>query len=209
MINRRTKRIAAIAVGLSLIAAACGDDDDDGGEATTTETEAPAPTTAEPTEETTEETSAPTTEASAPEETSAPDTTEASEEAAAAAMTVTYTLSDTAVWNDGSPMSWEDFECTWLASLNTPESITTTGYNQITSVTAGATDKEVVVNFDPPFAAYKTLFAQPILKASEYADCNDVTNDFSGVYTYGNNNYIMTEWTPEQIVFEANEAYTG
>src|SRR5262245_57045712 len=139
VINRRTKRIAAIAVGLSLIAAACGDDDDDGGEATTAPTEAPATTTAETT---------------APEETSAPGTTEAvaattaapteatSAPAEQAAMSVTCTLSDTAVWNDGSPMSWEDFECTWLASINTPESITTTGYNQITSVTAGATDKE-------------------------------------------------------------------
>jgi peptide/nickel transport system substrate-binding protein len=124
-------------------------------------------------------------------------------------MTVTYTLSDAAIWNDGTPMSWEDFECTWQASLNTPESITSTGYDQISSVTAGATEKEVVVNFAAPFAAYKTLFAQPILQKSQHPDCNDVTNDFTGTYTYGNGVYIMTEWTPEQIVFEANPAYVG
>ena len=28
-------------------------------------------------------------------------------------MTVTYTLSDAAVWNDGTPITAADFECTW------------------------------------------------------------------------------------------------
>ena len=209
MINRRTKRIAAIAVGLSLIAAACGDDDDDGGEATTAETEAPAPTTAEATEDTAEETVAPETTEAEATATTAATTEETSAPAEAAAMTVTYTLSDTAVWSDGSPMSWEDFECTWLASINTPESITTTGYDQISSVTAGATEKEVVVNYSAPFAAWKTLFASPMLQASQHEDCNDVSADFNGAYTYGNSVYMMTEWTPEQIVFEVNPEYQG
>jgi peptide/nickel transport system substrate-binding protein len=207
VINRRTKRIAAIAVGLALVAAACGDDDDSGGGSATSSEEAPATTAAASSETSSESSSAPaTTEAAAPETTAAAATTEPAE---AAAMTVTYTLSDAAVWSDDTPMSWEDFDCTWKASLNTPESITTTGYDQIDSITAGATDKEVVVNFATPFAAWRTLFNQPILKASEYADCNDVTNDFSGAYTYGNGVYMMTEWTPEQIVFEANPAYKG
>jgi peptide/nickel transport system substrate-binding protein len=210
VINRRTKRIAAIAIGLSLIAAACGDDDDDdaGGE---TATEAAPDTTAGGAETTVpEETSAPeTTAAAAPETTSAP-TEETSAPAAEAAMSVTYTLSDVAVWNDGSPITWEDFECTWLASLNTPESITTQGYDQIGSVTAGATDKEVVVNFNTPFAAWRTLFV-PLLQNASHDDCNDVTADFpgGGPFTYGNNVYNMTEWTPEQIVFEVNPEYRG
>jgi peptide/nickel transport system substrate-binding protein len=208
VINRRTKRLAAIAVGLSLIAAACGDDDDDAGdEATTEATDAPEATEAPVATEAPEATEAPTEETTAPEGTEAPESTEAP--ASDAAMTVTYTLSDAAVWNDGSPMSWEDFECTWLASVNTPESITTTGYDQIASVTAGATDKEVVVNFATPFAAWRTLFASPMLQASQHEDCNDVSADFNGAYTYGNGVYNMTEWTPEQIVFEVNPNYAG
>jgi peptide/nickel transport system substrate-binding protein len=208
VINRRTKRIAAVAVGLALIAAACGDDDDSGGESATSSEEAPATTAAPATtpEASSEESSAPaTTEAAAPATTEATATTAP---ASGAAMTVTYTLSDAAVWSDGSPMTWEDFECTRAASVNTPESISTTGYDQITSVTAGATDQEVVVNFDPPFAAWKTLFV-PILEASQHDDCNDVTADFPGAFTYGNNVYAMTEWTPEQIVFEKNPGYKG
>ena len=208
MINRRTKRIAAIAVGLALVAAACGDDDDSGGGSATSSEQAPATTAAASSSEaSSESSSAPaTTEAAGPATTAAVETTAP---ASTAAMTVTYTLSDAAVWSDGNPMSWEDFDCTFKASLNTPESITTTGYDQIDSITAGATDKEVVVNFKQPFAAWRTLFNQPILEASQYADCNDVTNDFNGLYAYGNGVYIMTEWTPEQIVFEANPAYKG
>ena len=208
MINRRTKRIAAIAVGLALVAAACGDDDDSGGGSATSSEQAPATTAAASSSEaSSESSSAPaTTEAAGPATTAAVETTAP---ASTAAMTVTYTLSDAAVWSDGNPMSWEDFDCTFKASLNTPESITTTGYDQIDSITAGATDKEVVVNFKQPFAAWRTLFNQPILEASQYADCNDVTNDFSGAYTYGNGPYLMTQWTPEQIVFEANASYTG
>lgn len=210
MINRRTKRIAAIAVGLSLIAAACGDDDDDDAGDATTEEEAPTTTAAEDVtaeeSEPAETTTAPTT-----EETSAPaeeTTEETSAPASEAAMTVTYTLSDAAVWNDGEPMSAADFECTWLASVNTPESITTTGYDQIAAVSEGATDKEVIVDYATPFAAWRTLFF-PILQASQHEDCNDVSGDFNGAYTYGSGVYMQTEWTPEQIVYEVNPNYVG
>ena len=105
MINRRTKRIAAIAVGLALVAAACGDDDDSGGGSATSSEEAPATDGGQhPREASAESSSAPaTTEARGPGDTrQAAATTEPAE---AAAMTVTYTLSDAAVWSDGSPMS--------------------------------------------------------------------------------------------------------
>lgn len=68
----RVKRVGALLVGLSLVAAACGSDDDDSAttEATETETEA------------VEETTAPeTTEAEMTEETTAPETTEEAAEA--------------------------------------------------------------------------------------------------------------------------------
>ena len=49
-------------------------------------------------------------------------------------MLVTYTLSDVALWSDGTPMSAADFECTWQATVNTSGSIITAGYDLITSV---------------------------------------------------------------------------
>ena len=211
MINRRTKRIAALAVGLSLIAAACGDDDDDdAGDATTTEeATAPETTVADTTAEVTEPTEAPPTTVEETATATETETATATEtEAAEGAMAVTYTLSDAAVWSDGEPMSAADIECTWHANVETPEALSTVGYDQIVSVTEGATPQEIVVEFDPPYAAYKTLFNQ-ILQASQHEDCSDVSADFNGAYTYGANVYAMTEWTPEQIVFEANPNYAG
>jgi len=124
-------------------------------------------------------------------------------------MTVTYTLSDAAVWNDGTPITAADFECTSNAYVNTPGSISTTGYDLITSVAAGASDKEVVVTFSAPFAAWKTLFGG-LLKADAHADCNDVSADFAaGAFTYGAGPYTMTEWTAEQAVYEKNANYAG
>ena len=208
MINtRRTKRLAALAVGLSLVAAACGgDDEEDGSTATTVEEEATATEEeSAPATEAPEESSAPATEA--PEESSAP----ATEAPAAGAMTVTFTLSDSAVWNDGTPITVADFQCTSDAIVNTPGSITTVGYDQITSIAEGASEKEIVVTFDPPFAAWKTIFGHgSLLKADQHADCMDVSTDFAaGAYTYGAGPYMMTEWTPEQAIYEKNPNYTG
>ncbi|MFM8312481.1 MAG: hypothetical protein ACKOAZ_11360, partial [Ilumatobacteraceae bacterium] len=80
---RTTKRskVAAFAVGLSLVLAACG------GEEGTTDT------TSGETTETTEDEGGDTT---------AP--------ASEAAMRITYTLSDIAVWEDGSPITVADFQ---------------------------------------------------------------------------------------------------
>ena len=52
-------------------------------------------------------------------------------------MTITVALNPDAVWEDGSPITWEDIECTWQAQLNTPGSVETVGYDKITSVSAG------------------------------------------------------------------------
>ena len=124
-------------------------------------------------------------------------------------MRVTYTLSDAAVWNDGTPITAADFECTWLANANTPASYATIGYDRIIAVSEGETPQEVYVDFASVFAAWRTLFA-PMNEASQHEDCNDVSTDFNGVHTYGGvQPYAMTEWTPEQIVLEKNPGYKG
>jgi ABC-type transport system substrate-binding protein len=107
-------------------------------------------------------------------------------------------------------MTWEDFDCTWKAHINTPESISTIGYDQIVNISAGDTDKVVNIDFSTVYAPYRTLFSSPgLLESSLHSDCNDVTADFNGMYADNAGPYKMTEWTPEQIVFEANDSYTG
>jgi peptide/nickel transport system substrate-binding protein len=190
-------------VGLSLIAAACGGDDDD-----STSTEAPETT------EASSDTTAPSAETTAPEETTAPgDTTETTEGGGegGAAMTVTYEIADDANWDDGTPITAADFQCTWNANLNTPGSYVTTGYNKITSVEPGASDKEVIVSFSEVYAPYKNLFSQgTFLKADAFEDCNDVSEAFGpeGI-TWSGREWKLDSWSAEQIVYVPNENYTG
>ena len=100
--------LAALGLGLALIAAACGSSSSG-----STTTAAPGTT------------AAPTT-------TAAPATTTAGSLPAGVAMQITYEINPKAVWDDGSPITVADFECSWQAALKTPGSIGTVGYDQIT-----------------------------------------------------------------------------
>ena len=199
MINtRRSKRLIALAVGMTLVAAACGDDDDDaGGESTEATTEG---TTAA----TTEGTTAATTEGTTGETTE----TTAGGAAGEAAMVLTVDLNPDAVWDDGSPITVADLECTWQANLNTPGSLTTVGYDQIISVEQGDSDKQAIISFTKPFAPYKTLF-NPILKAARHEDCNDVSLDFEDSPPDSARQYKIESWSPTQSIFVPNENYYG
>ena len=135
----------------ALVFAACGGDDDDTA-STDTEAAATETTVAE------EEPAAETTVAGGDEETT---TSAAGEEEAPAgdvAMTVTMELNPDAVWDDGTPITIADFQCTLDATLNTPGSLSTVGYDKIVSIDPGASDQEIVVSFSEVYAPYKNLF---------------------------------------------------
>lgn len=195
---RTTKRskLVAFAVGLALVAAACGDDK----ESTSTTAAAPETTTGG---ESTETTAGESTETTAGEstETTAGESTEA-------AMRVTYTLSDVAVWDDGSPITVADFQCTQDAIMNTPGSLSTTGYDQVISIAEGASDKEIVVEFAEKYAPWKGLFSG-LLKASATDDCSDVSEAFDGGIPYSGREWQIDSWSAEQLVLVPNPGYTG
>ena len=181
--TKKTSKALALLAGASLLIAACGGDDGD---------------------TSTDETSAPATEA--PADTEAPDATDAP--AAEAAMRVTIDINPDAVWEDGSPITVADFECTWNASLNTPGSIGTTGYDKIISIVAGASDQQVVVEFSEVYAPYKLLFGG-LIKAAAVEDCNDVSADFADIIEISGREWVMESWSPEQLVFTPNPNYWG
>ncbi len=189
---RTTKRskFAAVAVGLSLVVAACGDDKE-----STTETTGATETTEGSTETT--EGSTDTTEATETTEGEAP---------AEPVMRVTYTLSDVAVWNDGTPITVADFQCTYDAIMNTPGSLSTTGYDQITSISGEGS--EVVVEFSEKYAPWRLLFGG-LLKADATPDCMDVSEAFDGGISYSANEWMIDSWSAEQLVLVPNEGYMG
>lgn len=181
MRTTKRSRFAALAVGLSLVIAACGGD----------------------------ETSTDTTQ---PSETTTGDSTETTAPASTAVMRVTYTLSDIAVWDDGTPFSVADFQCTSDAVLNTPGSLSTTGYDQITSIAEGASPQEIVVEFSSKYAPWRLLFGG-LLKASYHegleGGCSDVTTHFDQTIPYSGGEWQIEDWSAEQLVLVPNPGYQG
>jgi peptide/nickel transport system substrate-binding protein len=193
-ITKRSSRYAALALGLALIAASCGDDKDTSSNATTGGTEG---TTAEAPETSAEATE--TTEGGA-------ETTAAASDGAA--MTVTMNINPDAVWDDGSPITVADFKCTADAILNTPGSITTTGYDKLTSVEQGTDDHQVVASFSEVYAPYKNMFSG-LIKAAAVEDCNDVSALFADNIPFSAMPYKIESWSLDQLVLVKNEGYYG
>ncbi|MEY2762890.1 MAG: hypothetical protein RLZZ43_705, partial [Actinomycetota bacterium] len=123
-------------------------------------------------------------------------------------MKVTYDIAEAAVWDDGSPITVADFTATWEASLNTPGSISTSGYDQITSIEAGSSDKQVVVTFKSVYAPWKGLFGA-LLKAAAVENASDVSGDFADMIPFSGRAMKLQSWSPEQSVFVPNENYWG
>ena len=85
-----------------------------------------------------------------------------------APQTITYVINPKATWNDGKPITWRDFQAYWQAlngSNPNYQIASTTGYEDIGSVTRGADDKQVVVIFKRPFGEWQSLF-YPLTPAS-------------------------------------------
>lgn len=176
---KRWRLLALVAV-FAVVAASCSSDT---AETTTTAAPADTTTTAAPDAETT------TTVAGAP-----------------AAMTITYTIDPAAVWSDGTPITVADFQCLKDATLNTVGSLSTSGYDQITSIEAGVDDHEVVVSFSTVYAPYKLLF-NPIFPAHMVADCNDISADFGTSYGISGREWLLEEWSETQAILVPNTAY--
>ena len=141
---------------------------------------------------------------------SASDTTTAGGDSGsgATAMTITYDIADEAVWEDGTPITVADFQCTLDAVMNTPGSISQSGYDKITSVAAGDSDKQVVVDFKELYAPYKGLFSGLIKKAA-VADCKDISGDFQTSFGYSGTEWKLDSWSADQVVYVPNDKYWG
>ncbi|NQV97230.1 MAG: hypothetical protein HQ486_05500 [Acidimicrobiaceae bacterium] len=193
---RRTKKVMRVAAGLiagALIVAACGGND--------SADDTVVDTTAAPEE---------VTAVSYP--TSLDDCANVAYDyvkpATTGGMKVTYDLNPAAVWDDGSPITFADFKATWEAALNTPGSISTSGYDQVTAVEAGTSDKQVVVTLKSVYAPWRGLFGG-IMKAASVKNTMDVSADFADNIPFSGRPYKIKSWSSDQIVFVPNDKYWG
>jgi peptide/nickel transport system substrate-binding protein len=179
----------ALLFGVSLVAAACGSDSNDNTQ--TTEAGGTATTTAATTGESTGETTG---------------GTEAG--AGGAAMTVTIDINPDAVWDDGTPITVADFQCTSEAILKTPGSLTQVGYDQLLSVDQGTSDKQVVLKFKEVYAPYKNMFsAGVLLEKSKVANCADVSADFQDNIPFSGRPWKIQSWSKDQVILVPNDKY--
>lgn len=211
MKTRRSAKLLAAVTAASLVVAACGGDDDDSADtpSPTSGTDAPAPTDGgDDTPDTTDEgDDTPDTTDDGGDDT--PDTTTGGGDTPdGAAMVLTVNLNPDAVWEDGTPITVADLECTYLANLNTPGSLQVAGYDQIISVEAGDSDKQAIITFSSVYAPFRGLF-NPILKADMHDDCTDVSLDFEGVTPPSGRAFKFEEWSETQSVLVPNENYWG
>ena len=75
--------------------------------------------------------------------------------------TIVYKIKQEAVWSDGTPVSADDFVYLWKnlnGSIKDNDVASTTGYDQIKSVTGSDNGKTVTVMFAEPFTDWKSLF---------------------------------------------------
>ena len=91
---------------------------------------------------------------------------------------------------------------TRLASLDT------TGWDKITTVEAGESDQQVVVSLNEVFAPYKLLF-DGLIKKAAVADCNDISAEFSTELPISGRPYRIDSWSESQLILVPNENYWG
>jgi len=181
---------------LVLVAGACGSDDKPSSEATTAPTTGGTDTTAAPD----------TSEVVTSDDTGTTDTAGGGD-TGEAKMRITMELDPEAKWDDGTPITVADFQCDLDAHMNTPGSLTQSGYDQIISITEGATPQEIIADFKSVYAPYKNVFIP--LKADAFADCNDVSADLLDSQSFSDTEWKQESWSLDQTVLVPNEAYWG
>jgi peptide/nickel transport system substrate-binding protein len=85
---------------------------------------------------------------------------------------VTYRINPQAVWSDGTPITWRDFEAQWRALNGTNlayQAAVTTGYEAISSVTQGEDEREAVVTFHTSYGDWQGLYS-PLYPLSLMSD---------------------------------------
>ena len=122
--------------------------------------------------------------------------------------TVTYNLNPDAIWDDGTPITSTDIKFTAEAYLQTTGSVTTVGYDKISSV--DDSDPQVaVVEFSEPFADWQDLMggnSAYVLKA-DFFESSDVANDLLNELPFSGGPFVLESFGADEAVLVRNEEY--
>jgi ABC-type transport system substrate-binding protein len=130
-------------------------------------------------------------------------------------MQVTYHLNPDAVWADGKPITSEDVDFTWKAIMNTVGTVSTSGYDQITSI--DTSDPETaVIHFKTVYVDWPDLFGGNlgyVIEKAAFPDANpdkpDLSKDMATDVPFSGGPWILKSWDKSQAVLVRNDKYWG
>jgi ABC-type transport system substrate-binding protein len=139
-----------------------------------------------------------------------------------APFTVRFRISDRAVWDDGSPITSEDFAFTWKAILHTRGSVMVDTYQRIVAVDT-IDPKTAVLKFDEPWAGWTELFGGSkgfVLEAAAFPDedpeAPTLARDMQSDIPFSGGPFKLEEWIGQQpahvgerAVLMRNDRYFG
>jgi peptide/nickel transport system substrate-binding protein len=135
--------------------------------------------------------------------------------------TIVYKINPQAKWSDGVPINADDFVYNWQAQSGNSkftdkggkpfEPATTSGYNQIKSVTASNGGKTVTVVFSKPFGDWQALFS-PLIPAhiSKQVGFNEGWASFGSAEKVSGGPYMIQSYKKGSDLVEVpNPKYWG
>jgi peptide/nickel transport system substrate-binding protein len=119
-------------------------------------------------------------------------------------MTVKYSILDEAVWEDGTPVTGDDFQFTLDLIMDPDQPIDKTVYEDIVSSTATA--KTFEYTMAQPTVQYELIFGEVIPKAD--VEGTDFVADWNDTRWLSNGPFIFSEWSKgEFVTLVRNDAY--
>jgi peptide/nickel transport system substrate-binding protein len=125
--------------------------------------------------------------------------------------TITYKIRPEAVWDDGSPITSEDVKYTWDVIMKTKGTLSTTGYDQIQSIST-SDPKTAVIIFKKPYAAWGDLFGSTstngvVLKKAAFNGKVDLKDEMQTSYSFSGGPWKLKSWSKQQAVLVRNDKY--
>jgi peptide/nickel transport system substrate-binding protein len=130
-------------------------------------------------------------------------------------LVVTLELNPKAVWNDGKVIGADDWIATWKANNGSNSKFhpaSTDGWNQITSVAAGASQQEVIITFKSTYPDWTAVVAGGPLRAEGAATPEAFNNGWKDyVDSYFTGPFKVSSWdkTSGTVVMVPNDKWWG